>query len=154
VETMWSRGLAHRDIKPSNVMISHGKVHLVDVAFAQIRPSPWRQVVDLANMMLLLALASDADTVYRHATEIFEPEEIAEAFAATRGITMPRELRERLKEDDRDLLGRFRELAPSAQPIAIQRWSVRRFLLTVRTVAVGLALGALVVANLANVHSP
>jgi tRNA A-37 threonylcarbamoyl transferase component Bud32 len=154
VETMWSRGLAHRDIKPSNVMISRGKVHLVDVAFAQIRPSPWRQVVDLANMMLLLALASDADTVYRHATEIFEPEEIAEAFAATRGITMPRELRERLKEDDRDLLGRFRELAPSAPPIAIQRWSVRRALLTARTAVVVLALGALVVANLANVHSP
>jgi tRNA A-37 threonylcarbamoyl transferase component Bud32 len=154
IETMWSRGVAHRDVKPSNVMIRHGTVHLVDVAFAQIRPSAWRQVVDLANMMLLLALASDADTVNARATEIFEPDEIAEAFAATRSITMPRELREKLKEDDRDLLGRFRELAPSAEPIAIQRWGVRRVALTVRTAVVVLALGALIVANLANVHSP
>jgi tRNA A-37 threonylcarbamoyl transferase component Bud32 len=154
VETMWSRGLAHRDIKPSNVMIRHGSVHLVDVAFAQVRPSAWRQVVDLANMMLLLALASDAETVYARATGIFEPEEIAEAFAATRSITMPRELREKLKEDGRDLLGRFRELAPSAEPIAIQRWDVRRVALTVRTAVVVFALGALIVANLANVHSP
>jgi tRNA A-37 threonylcarbamoyl transferase component Bud32 len=154
VDAMWSRGVAHRDIKPSNVMIRNRTVHLVDVAFAQVRPSAWRQVVDLANMMLLLALAGDPDTVYRRATEIFEPEEIAEAFAATHSITMPRELRERLKEDDRDLLGRFRELAPSAKPIAIQRWSFRRVALTVRTSVVVLALGALVVANLANVHSP
>ncbi len=154
VETMWSRGIAHRDIKPSNVMIRHGKVHLVDVAFAQIRPSAWRQVVDLANMMLLLALASDADAVYDRATQVFEPEEIAEAFAASRSITIPRELRERLKEDDRDLLGRFRELAPDAEPIAIQRWSVHRVAVTVRTIAAVIALGALVVANLANLHSP
>jgi tRNA A-37 threonylcarbamoyl transferase component Bud32 len=154
VETMWSRGIAHRDVKPSNVMIRHGRVHLVDVAFAQIRPSAWRQVVDLANMMLLLALATDADTVYARATKIFDPEEIAEAFAASRSITIPRELRERLREDDRDLLGRFRELAPHAEPIAIQRWSVHRVAVTIRTVAVAVVLGALVVANLANLHSP
>jgi tRNA A-37 threonylcarbamoyl transferase component Bud32/membrane-associated phospholipid phosphatase len=154
VETMWARGVAHRDIKPSNVMIRRGEVHLVDVAFAQVRPSPWRQVVDLANMMLLLALASDAETVYERATAIFEPEEIAEAFAATHGITMPRELRDKLRDDDRDLLERFRRLAPSAEPIAIQRWSVRRVVATVRTAAVAVVLGALVVANLANPHSP
>ena len=97
IDRMWSRGIAHRDVKPSNVMLRHGKVHLVDVAFAQLRPSEWRQVVDLANMMLLLALATDAETVYGRGVEIFEPDEIAEAFAASRSITIPRELRDRLR---------------------------------------------------------
>ncbi|CAN5783628.1 hypothetical protein BH18ACT17_BH18ACT17_12110 [soil metagenome] len=37
------------------------------------RPAPWRQAVDLANMMLTLALQTDADRVYERATAIFAP---------------------------------------------------------------------------------
>ena len=40
---------------------------MIDVAFGQVRPSPWRQAVDLANMMLVLALRSDAELVYQRA---------------------------------------------------------------------------------------
>ena len=40
---------------------------MIDVFFVQVRPSPWRQAVDLANMMLVLALRSDAQTVYEKA---------------------------------------------------------------------------------------
>jgi hypothetical protein len=36
-----------------------------------------------------------------------------------------------MKRDGRDLIGRFRELAPPREPIAIQRWSVRRVALSV-----------------------
>jgi serine/threonine protein kinase len=154
VRAMWEQGIAHRDIKPGNVLVRDGKVYLIDVSFAQMRPSPWRQVVDLANMMLVLALSTDAETVYARATRIFEPDEIGEAFAATRGITMPRQLREKLAEDGRNLVGAFRALAPLKDPIATQRWSLRRIALTVRTTAIAGGLTALGVANLANLKSP
>ncbi|HEX5740729.1 MAG TPA: hypothetical protein VFY17_04140, partial [Pilimelia sp.] len=42
VRAMWEQGIAHRDIKPANVMIRHGKVHLIDMAFGEMRPSAWR----------------------------------------------------------------------------------------------------------------
>ena len=57
-------------------------VLLIDVAFVQVRPSPWRQAVDLANMMLVLAVRTDADRVYAAGAALFTPDEIAEAFAA------------------------------------------------------------------------
>ncbi len=91
IRSMWDAGLAHRDIKPANVMLSDGQVVLIDVAFGTVRPSPWRQAVDLANMMLILGLRTDAPRVYERALLQFAPEDIAEAFAATRSVTMPSE---------------------------------------------------------------
>ena len=85
-------------------------------------------------MLLVLALRTDPDRVYRRALTSFTPEEIGEAFAAAQGLAIPTELQRYLKEDPRDLVGRFKELATPYPPISIQRWSVRR---------VALALGAL-----------
>jgi serine/threonine protein kinase len=130
VRCLWESGLAHRDIKPANVLVRDGKVLLIDVAFGEVRPSPWRQAVDLANMMLVLALQSDAETVYERAQRQFTPDEIAEAFAATRGLTLTSQLRSQLRQDGRDLIAKFRALAPEREPIKIQRWSVRRVALT------------------------
>ena len=42
VSRLWSAGLAHRDIKPANVMVQGKRLRLIDVAFAEVRPSPWR----------------------------------------------------------------------------------------------------------------
>jgi len=56
VGQLWHAGLAHRDIKPANLLVRDGHLLLIDVAFAEARPTPWRQAVDLANMMLCLAL--------------------------------------------------------------------------------------------------
>jgi tRNA A-37 threonylcarbamoyl transferase component Bud32/membrane-associated phospholipid phosphatase len=126
VRALWRAGLAHRDIKPSNVLVRDGHVHLIDVAFGEARPSPWRQAVDLANMALTLALTTSAERVYERALQHFSPDELAEAFAASRGVTMPSQLRSRLRADGRDLLGTFRQLAPRRPPVAIQRWSLRR----------------------------
>ena len=133
---MWDIGLAHRDIKPANLMVQDGHLKLIDVFFVQVRPSPWRQAVDLGNMMLVLALRSDADRVYEKALEYFTPDDLAEAFAATRGVASPTQLRNSMKQDGRDLLARFRELAPARQPIAIQRWSFRRVFLIVAAITV------------------
>jgi hypothetical protein len=116
-------------------MVRDGRVLLVDAFFVQVRPSPWRQAVDLGNMMLVLAVSSDPQQVYRKALRYFTPAEIAEAFAATRGVASPTQLRMAMKHDGRDLLTQFRRLAPERRPIAIQRWSVRR---------VALAAGVLV----------
>ena len=85
-------GLAHRDIKPANLMVRDGTVLLVDAFFVQVRPSPWRQAVDLANMMLCLAVRTDAERVYRRPA-LFTEDDIAEAFAATRGVASPTQLR-------------------------------------------------------------
>ena len=41
-----------------------------------------------------------------------------------------------MKQDGRDLLARFRELAPTRKPIAIQRWSFRRVALIAGAIAV------------------
>jgi tRNA A-37 threonylcarbamoyl transferase component Bud32 len=148
VRRLWQAGLAHRDVKPANVLVRDGRVLLIDVAFAEVRPSPWRQAVDLANMMLCLALRSDAGTVYRRALLQYSPDEIAEAFAATRGLTLTSQLRSRLRQDGRDLIGEFRRLAPQRAPIKIQRWSLRRIGLTVSVLvltllALVLTVGAL-----------
>jgi tRNA A-37 threonylcarbamoyl transferase component Bud32/membrane-associated phospholipid phosphatase len=147
VRCLWESGLAHRDIKPANVLVRDGKVLLIDVAFGEVRPSPWRQAVDLANMMLVLALQSDAETVYQRAQRFFTPDEIAEAFAATRGLTLTSQLRSQLRQDGRDLIAKFRALAPDRKPIKIQRWSVRRVLLT-GAVLLGAFLALLLTINL------
>jgi membrane-associated phospholipid phosphatase len=126
VRKLWDAGIAHRDIKPGNLMVRDGELLLIDVAFVQVRPSPWRQAVDLGNMMLVLAVRSDPGRVYRLALRYFTANELAEAFAATRGVASPTQLRAFMKRDPRDLLGEFRALAPARKPIALQRWSLRR----------------------------
>ena len=128
IRKLWDAGIAHRDIKPGNLMVRSGELLLIDVAFAQVRPSPWRQAVDLGNMMLVLAMRTSPERVYRRALAYFTPDELAEAFAATRGVASPSQLRTSLKRDPRDLLGEFRALAPPRQPIALQRWGGRRIL--------------------------
>jgi tRNA A-37 threonylcarbamoyl transferase component Bud32 len=139
IRKLWDSGLAHRDIKPANLMVRDGRVLLIDVFFAQVRPSPWRQAVDLGNMMLVLAVRSDPDLVYQRALRLFKPEEIAEAFAATRGVASPTQVRAFLKRDPRDLLGTFRSLAPPRRRIPIQRWTPRRIFLSL-----GMLLASLV----------
>jgi tRNA A-37 threonylcarbamoyl transferase component Bud32 len=151
IRRMWDVGVAHRDVKPANIMVKDGKIVLIDLAFGEIRPSPWRQAVDLANMMLVLGLQAEPDRVYQRALRFFSPEEIAEAFAATRSVTMPSQSRSLLKNErkrGRDILARFRELAPPHKPIAIQRWSWRRIAITLMVAAGFLVALALVVDNL------
>ena len=135
IRTLWDAGVAHRDIKPGNLMVGDGQLLLIDVFFCQVRPSPWRQAVDLGNMMLVLAVRSDPARVYRRALRYFTPDELAEAFAATRGVASPTQLRAFMKRDPRDLLGDFRALAPPRQPIGLQRWGTRRVVLAVAMLA-------------------
>jgi membrane-associated phospholipid phosphatase/tRNA A-37 threonylcarbamoyl transferase component Bud32 len=134
VRRLWDTGLAHRDIKPANVMVRDGHVLLIDVGFAELRPSPWRQAVDLANMLLCLALRSDAERVYRRALDLFTPDDVAEAMAATCSITVPAQLQKAVSADGRHLIDELRALAPARPRIGIQRWSARRFGLLVATV--------------------
>jgi membrane-associated phospholipid phosphatase/tRNA A-37 threonylcarbamoyl transferase component Bud32 len=141
IRLLWDARLAHRDIKPANVMVRDGKVLLIDVAFGTTRPTPWRQAVDLANMMLTLALDTDPRRVYERALLQFAPEDIAEAFAATKSVTIPGALRVALRDRARrggvDLLAEFCRLAPPREPISIQRWSPHRIWQTVAAITTG-----------------
>jgi membrane-associated phospholipid phosphatase/tRNA A-37 threonylcarbamoyl transferase component Bud32 len=152
VRRLWDAGLAHRDIKPANVMVRDGHVVLIDPAFATVRPSPWRQAVDLANMMIILALRSNPEYVYQRALLLFSPDDIAEAFASTRSVTVPSQSRSFLaalkRQEGTDVIARFRELAPHREPISIQRWSLRRVLLAGGSLIVVILFAALLIVNI------
>ena len=148
IRQFWDIGVAHRDVKPANLLVQRGHLQLVDVSGLEIRPSPWRQAVDLANMMLTLALQSDPDRVYARATAVFTPDEIAEAFACAQGMAIPTELSKRLKEDPRPIMERFKELAPAHAPVSIQTWSVQRVGLTAGAVIGSLILVAMAIDSL------
>ena len=149
IRGLWDAGLAHRDIKPANLLVRDGRVHLIDVFFAEVRPSPWRQAVDLANMMLVLATRSSPERVYERAVLQFRVDEIAEAFAATRGLTMPSQLRRWMREQGRDLHSEFLQLLQERPPpIAIQHWSLRRVGLMTGVLAAGLLALLVTLVNL------
>ena len=159
IRKLWDAGVAHRDIKPGNLMVRDGELLLIDVFFAQVRPSPWRQAVDLGNMMLVLAVRTDPGRVYRRALDYFTPDELAEAFAATRGVASPTQLRAFLKRDPRDLLGEFRALAPPRRPIALQRWGTRRVMLAfavlgVSAIALAISISAFKPASAIGAYPP
>jgi len=139
IRKLWDAGLAHRDIKPANLLVRDGRLLLIDVAFVEARPSPWRQAVDLANMMLCLALRSSAERVYQRALRQFTVEEITEAFAPLKlagfahtpwvalRLVVPSQLSQMQRAASRDPYPQFIKLLPSPpRPIRMQRWSVRR----------------------------
>jgi tRNA A-37 threonylcarbamoyl transferase component Bud32/membrane-associated phospholipid phosphatase len=130
IRQLWDAGLAHRDVKPSNLLVRDGHVFLIDVAFAELRPTPWRQAVDLANMMLCLGLRSSPEKVYQRALHQFSEADVGEAFAAARGLALPSQLRRALREKGLDLHAQFIQLLPAApRPVSIQRWNLRRIAL-------------------------
>ena len=53
-----------------------------------------------------------------------------------------------LRKQGRDVLVRYKQLAPPRRPIAIQRWSFQRIALTVSVVVGAILLWALLLANL------
>jgi hypothetical protein len=123
---LWRARVSHRDVKPSNVLVRPDGVWLIDVAFGEVRPSAWRRSVDLANMMLVLALRTDPGRVLARASVAFETAEVAAAFASTHAVTLPSQLRALLHADGRDLVGWFRAALPPVPRVRVQRWTPRR----------------------------
>ena len=148
VRTLWDAGLAHRDVKPSNIMVRDGEALLIDVAFAEVRPTPWREAIDLANMMLVLGLYSDPDLVYERTLRSFTEDDVAEAFAADQKVAIPTQLRNEIDRLKPDLIARFCGMAPHRAPIKISRWSWRRLAITLWTLLMVTLAVALVLSNL------
>ena len=151
VRRLWDAGLAHRDIKPANLLVKDGHLVLIDVAFAQVRPSPWREAVDLANMMLVLAVRTDAERVYRRALALLH------ARRDRRGVRRRPGHRQPDAAAHGDEAGRSRPRRPSSgpwrparRPISLQRWGPRRVLM-----ALGLAvLAVLALVNVYGMFTP
>jgi tRNA A-37 threonylcarbamoyl transferase component Bud32 len=143
VRRLWGAGLAHRDIKPANLLVQGGHVRLIDTFLTEVHASPWRQAIDLANMMLVLALGASPERVYQRALHQFTVDDIGEAFAVRQGRAMPSQVRELLSGRAADLHAEFIRLLPSPpRPIRLQRWTARRLGLWAAIVAV-LVLAAL-----------
>jgi hypothetical protein len=107
--------------------VQGGHVRLIDTFLIEVHASPWRQAMDLANMMVVLALRSDPARVYQRARRLFTESDIAEAFAARQGRAMPSQVRQLLLARSADLHAEFVRLVPApARPFRIQRWTVRR----------------------------
>jgi hypothetical protein len=81
----------------------------------------------------------------------FSPEDIAEAFAAMRSVTIPSQSRSSMallkRTEGIDLVARFRELSPARERISLQRWSWRRVRLTVGAAFLLIFLISLVIDN-------
>ena len=132
VRRLWEAGLAHRDIKPANLLVRDGTVHAhrlgvrrgaAEPVAAGGRPGQHDAGAGAAHRRQagLRAGACGSSPI----------DEIAEAFAATRGLTMPSQLRTMMRQQGRDLHAEFCALLPDRpQPVRIQRWSLRRVLLT------------------------
>jgi len=100
-------------------------------------------------MLLVLALRSDPKSGYERALRQFSVQEISEAFAATRGLTMPSQLRRMLRAQGRDLHAEFLQLLPEPpRPVAIQRFTPRRIGLTFVLVAAVILVALAVNLNL------
>jgi tRNA A-37 threonylcarbamoyl transferase component Bud32 len=127
VRGLWDAGLAHRDIKPANLLVQDGHVRLIDTFLTEVHASPWRQAIDLANMMLVLALGASPERVYQRALRQFTVDDITEAFAVRQGRAMPSQVRQLLSARAADLHAQFIRLLPSPpRPIRTQRWTARR----------------------------
>ena len=121
-------------------MVRDGELVVIDVAFVQVRPSPWRQAVDLANMMLVLAVRTDPDRVYERALRYFTRGRDRRGVRRDAGHRQP---------DPAPLRARRATVAtcwpgsgpslPTRRPISLQRWTFRRIAL-----ALALLLGAAV----------
>jgi hypothetical protein len=98
--------------------------------------------------MLILGLHADPKLVVERALRLFTEDELAEAFAAARGVASPSQLRSEMKKSERDVLAEFRSLVPARRPIRIQRWSWRRIGLTFATLIGILFVLTLILSNL------
>ncbi len=103
-------------------------------------------------MMVILALRTDSELVYERALLQFDAHDIAEAFAATRSVTLPSQSRSSLallkREEGIDIVEEFRRLAPATEQIGIQRWSTRRIVLTLGAAFVGLLVLSIVISEI------
>jgi serine/threonine protein kinase len=116
------RRLVHRDIKPANLLVRDAHLLLIDVLFfTEVHLTPWRQAVDLANMMLCLSLRSDPQRVHDDSPPVQRGGDQRGLRRRTRaGPPVP--LRRMLRDQGRDLHGEFLNLLPERpQPIRIQR---------------------------------
>ena len=136
---LWEAGLAHRDIKPANLLVRDGRLLLIDV---RLRRGPAEPVAAGRRPGQHDAGPGAAQRAPSRSTAgpgcSSRVEEITEAFAATRGLTMPSQLRRMMRAAGTRPARRVPAAAARRppRPISVQRWTGRRLVLLAATVAV------------------
>ena len=141
-------GIAHRDIKPANLVVSDGRLYLVDLSFAELHGSQWRRDADLGAMLMSLALFASPSDVLDTARRWFSDDELAAALAAAHDVTVPAQLRAMLKRADPPPDEALRSALPARRPVKVQRWSIERVLLSAAVAVCAVTFVALVVFNI------
>ena len=142
-EALAAAGVGWDDVTRLTVSVEPGSFTGLRIGIATARGLAQARGLEVVGVGSLAALARGADA--ESVLAVLDARR-GEAFAAARGVASPTQLRSMMKDEGRDLLAEFRALAPDRPPIAIQRWSVRRVLLTVG-VAMGLFLALVLVVN-------
>lgn len=141
VKTLHEANMAHRDLRAANLMIdNHGKAWVIDFGFAEVAPRRSRQLMDIAELMLSMALVVGPKRTADAALGVLDHDRIAAAMpymrrealsnATAKALKANKSCLQTLKEYLSEQLG----IDTEVKEIDIVRFS-RRKILTIGVIA-------------------
>ncbi|MFE1317698.1 lysylphosphatidylglycerol synthase domain-containing protein [Kitasatospora phosalacinea] len=140
------RRIAHRSLSPSTVLLdAEGQVHLVGLARGEIAASDLLLRLDVAGLLVVLALHAGPRRAVRAAIEVLGPGPVGAALPLLQPIALARRTRDALarhKDLAADLRAEVQRRMPQATavPVRLERLRPRTLLTIVACVAVGYVL--------------
>lgn len=115
-EKLHSANVAHRDLRAANLLIDKkGKVWIIDFGFAEVSANNQRKYMDVAELLMSMALAAGTKRTLDAAFKILPPEKLARTLpylqtavfsgATTKQLRHNRQLLKDLKEEAKERLG-------------------------------------------------
>ncbi len=80
VAQLHNGNMAHRDLRAANLMVdTHGKVWMIDFGFAEVSPSKQRKSMDIAELLMSMALIVGPERTTEAATKILDADTLKES---------------------------------------------------------------------------